>query len=135
MIEPLADERKIVIRCELEPLKLKFDRQRMRQALLNLLSNAVKYNCHEGEIKVVLSEGDGEVSLVIRDTGPGMGAEALEHVFERFYRADKARTREGKNGTGLGLAITKAIVEAHEGRIEVASERGKGSVFRVVLPK
>ncbi|MFT6861688.1 MAG: two-component system OmpR family sensor kinase [Akkermansiaceae bacterium] len=135
MIEPLADERKIVIHCELEPLKLKFDRQRMRQAFLNLLSNAVKYNCHEGEIKVVLSEGDGEVSLVIRDTGPGMGAEALEHVFERFYRADKARTRDGKNGTGLGLAITKAIVEAHEGRIEVASERGKGSVFRVVLPK
>ena len=134
MIEPLADERKIVIRCELESVKMEFDRQRMRQALLNLLSNAVKYNHDEGGIEVVLGEENGEVSLAVRDTGPGMSAEALEHVFERFYRADKARTRDGKNGTGLGLAITKAIIEAHGGRVEVESVVGEGSVFRVVLP-
>lgn len=135
MMEPLADERKIVIRCDLASVKMKFDRQRMRQALLNLLSNAVKYNLDEGEIEVVLREENQEVVLAIRDTGPGMGPENLEHVFERFYRVDKARTRDGKNGTGLGLAITKAIVEAHEGRIEVESEVGVGTVFRVVLPR
>ena len=135
MMEPLADERKIVIRCDSAPVKMKFDRQRMRQALLNLLSNAVKYNLDEGKIEVVLSEVGGEVSLSVRDTGPGMSQEALEHVFERFYRIDKARTRDGKNGTGLGLAITKAIIETHGGRIEVESELGVGSVFRVVLPR
>lgn len=135
MMEPLADERKIVIRCDLASVKMKFDRQRMRQALLNLLSNAVKYDRDEGEIEVVLREENQEVVLAIRDTGPGMSPENLEHVFERFYRVDKARTRDGRNGTGLGLAITKAIVEAHEGRIEVESEVGVGTVFRVILPE
>ena len=131
MIEPLADEKKIVIRCELAPVKMKFDTQKMRQSLLNLLSNAVKYNCEEGEIEVVLKNVEGEVKLSIRDTGPGMNEGMREHIFERFYRADKVRTRTGKTGTGLGLAITKAIVEAHGGRIEARSEVGVGSIFEI----
>ena len=131
MIEPLADEKQLTISCELSPARMKFDSQKMRQALLNLLSNAVKYNREEGEIGVKLTSVDGRVLLSIRDTGPGISEEALPHVFERFYRVDKARTRGGRSGTGLGLAITKAIIEAHGGRIEVKSEVGVGSVFEL----
>lgn len=134
MIEPLADERGITIRCDLESVKSEFDSQKMRQALLNLLSNAVKYNHEGGGIAVNLKKIDGEVHWSVGDTGPGMDATALGHVFERFYRVDKARTRKGRNGTGLGLAITKAIVEAHGGAISVESEVGQGTTFKVMLP-
>jgi two-component system OmpR family sensor kinase len=134
MIEPLADEKKITIRCELASVKMNFDPQKMRQALLNLLSNAVKYNREEGEIAVILEEVDEEVLLEVRDTGAGIEGKVLEHVFERFYRVDRARTQGGRNGTGLGLAITKAIIEAHGGRIRVTSEVGEGSIFSLNLP-
>lgn len=135
MIEPLADEKKIAIHCELASVKMDFDPQKMRQALLNLLSNAVKYNQEEGEIGVTLKEVNGEALLEVRDTGAGMNGEVLEHVFERFYRVDRARTQNGRNGTGLGLAITKAIIEAHGGRIGVTSEMGTGSTFSINIPK
>ncbi len=134
MIEPLADERGIKIRCDLESVKSEFDSQKMRQALLNLLSNAVKYNREGGAILVGLKKEEGKAHWSVSDTGNGMDAEAIEHVFERFYRVDKARTRSGRSGTGLGLPITKAIVEAHGGMISVESAVGQGTVFRVILP-
>ena len=134
MIEPLADERGITIRCDLESVTSELDSQKMRQALLNLLSNAVKYNHEGGEIAVNLKKIDGEVHWSVSDTGPGMDATALGHVFERFYRVDKARTRKRRNGTGLGLAITKAIVEAHGGAISVDSGVEQGTTFKVTLP-
>lgn len=137
MIEPLADEKKITIRCDLDEVTAVFDAQKIRQALLNLLSNAVKYNREEGEIEVSLKETPGEVVLTIRDTGPGIGEDALPHLFDRFYRVDRARTqtRDGRGGTGLGLAITKAIIEGHGGAIKATSEVGVGSVFEVRLPR
>lgn len=134
LIEPLADECGMTIRCDLQSLKFSFDTQKMRQALLNLLSNAVKYNRKNGEIEVVLKEADGVVHWSVRDTGLGMEEGAMAQVFERFYRVDKARTQGGRNGTGLGLPITKAIIEAHGGSISLESEVDQGTIFRIQLP-
>jgi signal transduction histidine kinase len=134
MIEPLADERGIKVTCNLQSTKAEFDSSKMRQALLNLLGNAVKYNREEGEIVVTLNRIGAEIIWSVRDTGRGMELAILKHIFERFYRVDKARTRTGRNGTGLGLPITKAIVEAHGGTISVESEVGKGTTFQIRLP-
>jgi len=134
MIRPLADKRGIKISSELTPHFALFDSQKMRQVLLNLLSNSVKYNREDGEIELSLIEANQKLKLSIRDTGPGMSEEQLPHVFERFYRADQARTHGGNIGTGLGLAITQAIVKAHGGQITVESTPDVGSTFHLSLP-
>ncbi|MDB4405255.1 HAMP domain-containing histidine kinase, partial [bacterium] len=134
LIEPLADDRGIKIKCNLRSMKAEFDPSKMRQALLNLLGNAVKYNREGGEIEVTLNKIGAEIFWSVQDTGPGIESVALKSIFERFYQVDKARTRTGRNGTGLGLPITKAIVEAHGGAISVVSEVGKGTTFQVKLP-
>lgn len=134
MIEPLAEEKKVTIECSLESPTMSYDEQKIRQALINLMGNAVKYNREGGTIEVTL-KGDGQgLVLTVADTGPGIAPENLPHLFERFYRVDRARKREGRGGTGLGLAITKAIVESHGGTISVTSEPGKGTAFEVRLP-
>ncbi len=135
MIRPLADKKGIKISCSVDPVTASFDLQKMRQVLLNLLSNAVKYNREEGEIEVILTEENQFLTLSIRDTGSGISEERLPHVFERFYRVDRARTRDGVSGTGLGLAITRAIIEAHGGEISASSQIEKGSTFQMILPK
>lgn len=134
MIEPLAEEKSVTIDCSLENMTLAYDEQKIRQALLNLLGNAVKYNRAGGTIEVTLKKKGREVLLSVADTGPGIAPENLLHLFERFYRVDRARKRESRGGTGLGLAITKAIVEGHGGSISVTSELGKGTKFEVCLP-
>jgi len=135
MMESLAGEKAVTIRCDLDETTAVFDSQKIKQALLNLLGNAVKYNREGGEVEVVLKEDGEEVVVTIRDTGPGIDEGSLPHLFERFYRVDRARKREGRGGTGLGLAITKAIVEGHGGTIRVVSELGKGSLFEVRWPR
>ena len=135
LIKPLADEKKLTLNEEMGVARAAFDPQKMRQALLNLLGNAVKYSVEGGKIGVRLTEEDRTLTLIIRDSGTGIRPEALPHVFERFYRVDRARTHGGSSGTGLGLAITKAIIEAHGGRIEVESVPGEGTEFRVIFPK
>lgn len=110
------------------------DADRLRQAIANLLDNAVKYGRSGGSVAVdgrTLS--DGRIELSVRDDGPGIPPEAQSRIFERFYRADKARSRE-QGGTGLGLAIVKHIVQAHGGEARVASEPGKGAAFFITLP-
>ncbi|MGB0144432.1 MAG: sensor histidine kinase, partial [Akkermansiaceae bacterium] len=134
MIEPLAEEKSVTIDCSLENMTLAYDEQKIRQALLNLLGNAVKYNRAGGTVEVTLKKKGREVLLSVADTGPGIAPENLLHLFERFYRVDRARKRESRGGTGLGLAITKAIVEGHGGSISVTSELGKGTEFEVCLP-
>jgi two-component system phosphate regulon sensor histidine kinase PhoR len=108
---------------------------RLEQVWTNLLANAVKYNRPDGSVAVEVSRDDAARMAVVtvRDTGPGIPAEHLPRIFERFYRVDRGRSRD-QGGTGLGLAIVKHIVLSHRGRIDVESRPGAGSAFRVRIP-
>jgi heavy metal sensor kinase len=115
---------------------LDVDPSRMRELILNLVENAVKYTPRGGTVKVELARANGRVHLSVADTGIGIAPGDLPHIFDRFWRADTARTRTGeRSGTGLGLAICKWIAEAHGGTIEVTSRPGRGTVFTVSLPQ
>jgi len=117
-------------------VRLAVDRQRIRELLLNLVTNAIKYTPQGGAIDLSLAEQEDAVSLTVRDTGIGIAPGDLPHIFERFWRADPARSRTGdRPGTGLGLAITKWIAEAHGGSITVKSRPGRGTTFTVRLPR
>ena len=114
-------------------VKAECDPAILRQGLVNLVDNAIKYTPAKGSIEVDVAHGSsGEVVVEVRDTGPGIPAQHQERVFERFYRVDAARARES-GGMGLGLAIARWAVEANGGRIELESEEGQGSVFRMIL--
>jgi heavy metal sensor kinase len=132
MVQPLAEEFQVKLISELSSTEITGDAGRLGQVVTNLLSNAIQYNQPGGEVRVQLTSRDGLAVLTVADTGQGIAPEDLPRVFERFYRADSSRT--GGGNAGLGLSICKAIVEAHGGTIEVASEKGKGSVFTVQLP-
>jgi two-component system, OmpR family, phosphate regulon sensor histidine kinase PhoR len=110
------------------------DRTRLQEALYNLLDNAVKYSREYGEIRLSARQYNGEIELVVSDDGIGIAKEDLPRIFERFYRADKARG-DKVHGTGLGLAIVKHIAQLHGGRVEAESELEKGTTIRVVLPR
>jgi signal transduction histidine kinase len=101
--------------------------------VVNLIDNAIKYTPQGGRVTVNVRAVEGGAQLEVADNGLGMSPEVISHVFERFYRADKARSRDS-GGAGLGLAIVKAICSAHGADIQVASQEGKGSIFRVELP-
>jgi heavy metal sensor kinase len=109
------------------------DNDRLRQLLLNLVDNALKYTPTGGQVTLEMRRTDGWVAVAVADTGVGIAAEDLPHIFERFYRADRSRTRSG--GSGLGLAIARWIAQAHGGRLEVASKVGQGSTFTLWLPE
>jgi two-component system, OmpR family, phosphate regulon sensor histidine kinase PhoR len=113
---------------------IRADRTRLQEALYNLLDNAVKYSREHGEIRVSARHRDGEIELSVSDDGIGIAKEDLPRIFERFYRADKARSPEKVRGTGLGLAIVKHITQLHGGRVESDSEAGEGTTIRVLLP-
>lgn len=130
-LQPLADERTVKIHCDLATTACVGDSERLAQVVSNLLTNAIQHNPPGGEVRVKLEAHDGVALLRVADTGPGISAEDLPRVFERFYRADKSRST---GGNGLGLSISKAIVEAHGGTIEVASESGAGATFTLRLP-
>ena len=103
-------------------------------AVSNLVSNAVRYTPCGGRITVgVQMEHDNALSIEVRDTGPGIGAEHLPRLTERFYRVDRSRSRES-GGTGLGLAIVKHILNRHRGELQITSQIGQGSVFTALLP-
>lgn len=112
------------------------DRIRLRQLLLNLVTNAIKYTPRGGRVEVAASHRTpDEITISVRDTGIGISATDLPHVFERFWRADRARSRASeRGGFGLGLAIAQWIVQAHGGAISVQSRLGRGTIFTVVLP-
>jgi two-component system, OmpR family, sensor kinase len=118
------------------PVRLAVDRHRLREMLLNMVTNAIKYTPQGGTVGLTLEEDAEAVTITVQDSGIGIAAGDLPHIFERFWRADPARSRTGaRPGTGLGLAITKWIAEAHGGSITVQSRPGRGSVFTVRLPK
>jgi len=116
-----------------EEIRLMGDELRLRQLFLNLVANAVNYTPDGGRIEITLAVAEGEAKVTVSDTGIGISAEHLPHIFDRFYRVDKARNRED-GGTGLGLAIVKSLAEAHGGWVEVASTPGEGTSFMVFLP-
>ena len=118
------------------PVPMAVDRHRIREMLLNLVTNAIKYTPQGGTVALSLAQEDGSVVFTVADTGIGIAPGDLPHIFDRFWRADPARSRTGERpGTGLGLAITKWIAEAHGGSITVQSRPGRGSVFTVRLPQ
>jgi len=132
----LCEAKQIKVEMDLkveQEVRIRGDELRLRQMFLNLISNAIKYTPDGGELKIVLAQEDDLAVVDIVDSGIGMHAEHLAHIFDRFYRVDKARNRMD-GGTGLGLAIVKWIAEAHGGSISVTSEVGKGSSFSVRLP-
>jgi heavy metal sensor kinase len=132
-LQPFARDKQVQIHCDLQPATVLGNADRFGQVVTNLVSNAIHYNKPSGEIRVSTRLENGEAVLVVADTGQGIGEDDLPHIFERFYRADKSRSRsEGRYG--LGLAICKAIVEGEGGRIEVTSRLGEGSSFTVHLP-
>jgi len=134
-LKPLAERKGIVIR--IEPFHglpdVRADRGRLKQVFVNLLDNAIKYTGAKGTVRMSASHGEGLATVAIQDNGPGIPAEHLPRIFERFYRVDKARSRE-LGGTGLGLSIVKHIVEAHGGSVSVESVEGEGSTFRFSIP-
>jgi signal transduction histidine kinase len=135
--EPIAAEEEIVLSIELpdEALPTRVDTARMKQVLYNLLSNALRHTPQDGSITVHAALEEDKVAITVSDTGEGIAPEHIEHVFDRFYRTDRARTRD-TGGTGLGLAIVKAIVEAQNGQVSISSEgHGRGSLFTIWLPR
>jgi two-component system phosphate regulon sensor histidine kinase PhoR len=134
-LKPLAGRKELALR--LEPFRdippVRGDRGQLKQVLTNLLDNAIKYTPEKGLVRVSAACAEGRVTVSVEDTGPGIPAEEQPRIFERFYRVDKARSRE-MGGTGLGLAIVKHIVEAHGGGVAVESRPGAGSAFRFSLP-
>lgn len=110
------------------------DPDRLKQVMLNLVSNAIKYTPAGGQVTLRLKKDQNIGYFSVSDTGPGISEEDLPHIFKRFYRAEKARTRSRDSGYGLGLSIAYWIIEKHEGTIEVESTKGEGTVFTVKLP-
>jgi signal transduction histidine kinase len=119
---------------EIDQMLVNGDRDRLKQVLINLVANAIQYTPQDGDVYLSLANVGGQARIVCRDTGPGIPAADLPHIFERFYRAEKSRTRGQSTGFGLGLSITKWIVEHHGGRIEVDSKEGRGTTFAIWLP-
>ncbi|MBT2292819.1 HAMP domain-containing protein [Paenibacillus albidus] len=135
-IEPLADEKDISIQCEVHAgqTTLSVDPSRIKQVLFNLLTNAIRYTPSQGTVQIrLLNDSQHSLKIVVQDSGIGIAPEHIPHLFDRFYRADEARTRDG-GGTGLGLAIAKQFVLSHQGTIEVESSLDQGTRFIIQLP-
>jgi heavy metal sensor kinase len=131
----LAEEKRQSLSVEATtPVYATVDRLVLRQAVINLVDNAIKYTPESGSVRVVVRDLPRGPTLEVIDTGPGIAAEHQERIFDRFYRVDKARARE-LGGTGLGLAIARWAVEAHGGCLELESQEGRGSIFRITLPR
>ncbi|HEY7000312.1 MAG TPA: ATP-binding protein [Candidatus Udaeobacter sp.] len=128
-----AKKLKVFLDLPPETLALRADEVRLHEVLYNLVENAVKYSHENGQIHLRATKRGDEVVLSVTDNGFGISKEDLPRIFERFYRADKARSRE-LGGTGLGLAIVKHIAQLHGGRVEAESELGRGTTIRIVLP-
>ena len=130
-----ASSRNIAVKNKVPPrTTIVADPRRLEQMLTNLIDNAIKFNRDGGEVVISCETEEDRTRIMVQDTGDGIPAQHLERLFERFYRVDRARSRE-MGGTGLGLAIVKHLARAHGGEVRVTSELGKGSVFEIDLPR
>jgi two-component system sensor histidine kinase BaeS len=131
---PQAEQKGVTLQLDLPPAlpKITVDLDRMAQVLDNLISNALRHTPAGGEIRLAARRQNHHLLLLVQDTGAGIAPEDLPHVFDRFYRGDKARSDSGESG--LGLAIARSIVEAHNGRIDATSVLGQGTTFTISLP-
>ena len=135
LLDPAAKQRNQTLSGEVEDgLTLMGDQSKLHQILYNLTDNAIKYSPDGGTIHVSLQEDGQDLVWRVRDNGVGIPEEDQDHIFERFYRVDKARSRE-TGGTGLGLSIVRQLVTMHGGQITVESAPGEGSEFIVRLPR
>jgi signal transduction histidine kinase len=123
----------IAFETRIEPTPVHGDGRRLEQVVDNLLSNALRYTDSGGRVELRVSRGVAGCVVEVRDTGIGIAAEDLPHVFDRFWRSDRSRSR-ATGGSGIGLAVVRELVRAHRGRVELRSELGRGTVARVVLP-
>jgi signal transduction histidine kinase len=136
-MRPAFDHKKIKLESEIQEKlpRVKADEDRLLQVIINLLSNALQFTAPKGRVKVIAKKNKNNLIVSIADNGVGIRQQDLEHIFERFYRADKSRSRQEGGGSGIGLTIAQSLVHAHGGRIWVESEEeGKGSVFHFSLP-
>lgn len=136
ILEPQYSSKNMTIEINIDEdsFELKVDRNRFKQMVMNIVENAMKYTPEQGNIKISASKITGGISLSVEDNGMGIPKESLDRIFERFYRVDKARSRE-IGGTGLGLSIVKHIVQSMNGDIQVESEVDKGSKFTIFIPE
>jgi len=131
LFQPAAEDRGVTIRVlASETAVVPGDNRKLHQALANLLDNAVKYTPRGGTVTVSVEQTGDAVAVAVADTGPGIAADDLPHIFDRFYRADQSRA---KPGNGLGLNLVRAVVNAHHGRIDVASRPNEGATFTMTL--
>jgi two-component system, OmpR family, sensor histidine kinase SenX3 len=135
LVQAVADLAQVPIRIRPDPpeIEIACDRRQMRSALMNLLDNAIKYSGPGQPVEVGARVVGDRVELVVRDHGIGIPRRDLERIFERFYRVDRARSRD-TGGTGLGLAIVRHVVQAHGGEVTVTSSEGEGSTFTIQIP-
>jgi heavy metal sensor kinase len=131
----VAEDRGVELHAAADGVTVRGDRGRLKQVIVNLLDNAIKFTPRGGSVWLRTAELEGYGVVEIKDSGIGISREALPHVFDRFYRVDEARTREEDGGTGLGLSIVQSICTAHGARIEVESNPGTGSCFRLKFPR
>jgi len=135
MCQSRADRKEIDLQIECRsPLRVHVDHSLLMQAIVNLIDNAIKYSPENTVVKIIARVEVDQVRIDVSDEGPGIMDEHIPRLFERFYRADKARSRR-LGGTGLGLAIVKHIANVHQGKVEVTSRVGAGSTFTILLPK
>ena len=135
IIDQLAERQKLSFTVQMEEMiRLEADKEKVKQLLINLLANAVNYTPEDGKVILKIDDKDDYIRIRVQDTGIGIEQEQIRRIFERFYRVDKARSRN-TGGTGLGLAIVKHIVEGHRGSITIDSELSKGTSFTIYLPE
>jgi len=134
LVRPLAEKKNIELLLEsFRPIYAEIDEAKLSMAIMNIVENGIKYNNVDGWVHVSLNADQTYFYVKIQDGGYGIPEEAMEHIFDRFYRVDKARDR-ATGGTGLGLAITKSIILAHNGLIKAYSEEGVGTTFHMQIP-
>ena len=133
-LRPAAEKAGLTLHAEIaDSVTLQGDESKLSQVVYNLIDNAVKYTPEGGQVSISLTAGKSQVVFTVRDTGIGIPEEDVKHIFDRFYRVDKARSR-ATGGTGLGLSIVRQMVQLHGGEITVDSTPGEGSAFTVTLP-